>query len=136
MSKPRYDWWSYVKGMIRRYPVLAAEVADMKQTIVTAQISDMPHSTGTSDPTANAAMRQLSPINQREYDAVSSAIEYTRLLPDGVQRLKVIGLVLWGKSHTLAGAAIEVNVSEATVWRWHGEFIRLVASYFGLMDAC
>ena len=22
MSKPRYDWWSYVKGMIRRYPEL------------------------------------------------------------------------------------------------------------------
>ena len=20
MSKPRYDWWGYVKGMIRRYP--------------------------------------------------------------------------------------------------------------------
>lgn len=20
MSKPRYDWWSYAKGMIRRYP--------------------------------------------------------------------------------------------------------------------
>lgn len=25
MSRPRYDWWAYVKGMIRRYPSLCAE---------------------------------------------------------------------------------------------------------------
>lgn len=25
MSRPRYDWWPYVKGMIRRYPALAEQ---------------------------------------------------------------------------------------------------------------
>lgn len=28
MSKPRYDWWPYVKGMVRRYPALCREYAD------------------------------------------------------------------------------------------------------------
>lgn len=30
MSKPRYDWWGYVKGMIRRYPSLCAEYAEQE----------------------------------------------------------------------------------------------------------
>ena len=25
MSRPRYDWWSYVKAMIRRYPDAVTE---------------------------------------------------------------------------------------------------------------
>ena len=27
MSTPRYDWWPYVKGMIRRYPELCRQEA-------------------------------------------------------------------------------------------------------------
>jgi len=119
--------------MIRRYPALAAEYAELKQTGVTAQISGMPHGGGVSDPTARAALRQLSPINQREYDAVRRAIQTTRCCIDGGARLQVIRLVLWDKSHTIDGAAQVVHVSEPTAKRWHGDFIRLVASYFGLL---
>ena len=32
MSTPRYDWWPYVKGMIRRYPELRSRDADLHTT--------------------------------------------------------------------------------------------------------
>ena len=31
MSTPRYDWWPYVKGMIRRYPELCARQEELRR---------------------------------------------------------------------------------------------------------
>lgn len=42
MSTPRYDWWPYVKGMIRRYPELCHKEAALHDTTITANISGMP----------------------------------------------------------------------------------------------
>lgn len=42
MSKPRYDWWTYVKGMIRRYPALHAQYIALHETTITAQLTGMP----------------------------------------------------------------------------------------------
>ncbi len=134
MSKPRYDWWPYIKGMIRRYPALAAEYEELKQTKITTQFSGMPHGAGISDPTAAAALRQMSTVNQIEYSAVHNAIETTKTYRDGEARIKVIKLVYWDRTHRLVGAAMEVHSSEPTVIRWHGEFIRLVAQNFGLLE--
>jgi hypothetical protein len=134
MSNPRYDWWPYVKGMIRRYPALKERYDVLKQMTITAQLTGMPGSNNISKPTEDAALRLLPPINQKEFDAVHRAIETTKRYKNGDDRMKVIKLVLWDKSHTLAGAAIKIHCSEPTVWRWHSEFIRLTASYFGLLD--
>ena len=96
MSTPRYDWWPYAKGMIRRYP------------------------TGR--------------CTAKERKAVEAAIQETRLLPDGAERLKVVDLVLWRRTHLVAGAAMMVPCSERTAVRWHGDFIRLVGKKFGLWE--
>lgn len=134
MSKPRYDWWTYVKGMIRRYPALHTQYLALHEPTITAQLTGMPGGGAVSNPTATAALRELSPINQKEHDAVRKAIAKTRQYKDGQDRLTIIRLVFWDKSHTLSGAALEVLCSLPTAWRWHGEFIRLVANNFGLMD--
>ena len=42
MSTPRYDWWPYVKGMIRRYPELCRREADLHTTAVTPNYSGAP----------------------------------------------------------------------------------------------
>ncbi len=134
MSKPRYDWWSYVKGMIRRYPDLCAKAAELHETSVSPNLSGMPQGKGsTSDPTANAALRQLPEINQREMDAVQQALNQTKELSYGEERLKMIRMVFWDKTHTVCGAAIKLNVSETTAVHWHGQFIRTVAAHFGLL---
>ena len=134
MSKPRYDWWPYVKGMIRRYPALRAQYADLHSTSVTADYSGMPHCGGESRALEAVALRELPSTSQREYEAVRRAVEATERYRNGRDRLYIIKLVLWDKSHTLEGAALMVPCGAASAWRWHGEFIRLVAGNYGLLD--
>ena len=134
MSTPRYDWWSYVKGMIRRYPALTERYRDLHSLSMTADYSGMPRSGGDGRGLERVALRELPGTKQREYEAVRRAIEDTKRYRDGAERLKVIKLMYWGGSCTLAGAALAVPCAAATAKTWHGEFIRMVASHYGLMD--
>lgn len=102
MSKPRYDWWGYVKAIIRRYN---------------------PNDTG-----------ELTGVALRENEAVRAAVEQTERYPNGQERLAVIEMVFWKKTHTLEGAALMVPCSIRTAQEWHRQFIRLVARNFGLLD--
>ena len=133
MSNPRYDWWPYVKGMIRRYPALVQKQACLHDICITAKISGMPHGTGISNPTEQAALRDLPEINRREMQAVQGAIAQTERSVAGQDKMRVIQLVYWKRSHTLSGAAVELHCSEPTVKRWNGDFIRDVAKNFGLL---
>ncbi len=134
MSKPRYGWWSYAKDMIRRYPELSEEYADLHTMKITPKYSDEPRGTGLRRPLEDVAVRELPTNKQREYEAVRRAIETTEEYANGEERMAVVKLVLWSGSHTLEGAAVKLFRSMRTVAQWHGEFIRLVASYYGLMD--
>lgn len=80
------------------------------------------------------AVRELPSTQQREYEAVRRAVETTGRYRNGADRLKVVRLVLWERSRTLEGAAMAVPCSARHAKEWHGDFIRLVATYFGLMD--
>lgn len=134
MSTPRYDWWPYVKGMIRRYPELCAEQAELRKTQLSPAMTGMPHGRGkTTDPVADTALRELPEINLRELEAVRKAIEETRTMKNGEERLELVRLVFWKKTHTLEGAAMELHWSTRKLVEWHGEFIRCVAKYFGLL---
>lgn len=134
MSRPRYDWWSYVKGMIRRYPTLKEQYADLHSQSMTANYSGMPRSGGVSRGTETVAVRELPGTKQREYEAVRRAIEQTEQYSNGRERLKVIKLVFWDRSHTLEGAAMVVPCHYKTAQGWSNTFIRLVAKKYGLMD--
>ena len=134
MSRPRYAWWGYVKNMIRRYPALKQEYADLHSQSVTANYSGMPRSVGVSRGVEGLAIRELPSTKQREYEAVRRAVETTERYVNGRDRLKVIDMVLWKRSHTLEGAALMVPCASRTAAQWHGDFIRLVASFYGLMD--
>ena len=81
----------------------------------------------------DAALRELPEINRRELEAVQQAIEETRTLPNGKERLEMVRLVFWKKTHTLEGAAMKCHVSYVTARRWHGEFIKRTAQAFGLL---
>ena len=135
MSSPRYPWWSYVKAMIREYPELREKYADLHRQSVTANYSGMPRSGGAARGTEEIAIRELPSTKQREYEAVRRAILQTERYRNGWQRLAVIRMVLWERAYTLEGAAAQVPCGVATAWRWHGEFVRLVAENFGLLDA-
>ena len=135
MSTPRYDWWPYVKGMIRRYPELCRREADLHTTAVTPNYGGAPGGHGgRSDPVANAALRSLPEINRREMDAVRAAICTAESLPSGRERMELVKLYYWQRSHTIFGAANAIHVSEKTALRWNRELILQVAKNFGLLD--
>lgn len=76
----------------------------------------------------------LKGVEAREMEAVKQAMEDTRKLPDGEQRLKLVDIVFWKKTHTLEGAAMTLYISRRTAIRWHSDFIKLTAAKFGLDD--
>ena len=130
----RYDWWGYVKGMIRRYPALSAEHDALMEQGITVNYDAIGHSTEASRTVEEIAIRGLPTTHEREYWAVRHAIETTQKLNGGGLRLAIIDCVFFRGSHTLTGAAVKCHVSTRTARRYHTEFIRLVASYYGLMD--
>lgn len=134
MSNPRDGWWSYAKYMIRRYPQLKEEYNDLHSMKTTVGYADEPHSSEISRTLENAAIRELPHTKQREYVAVHRAIETTMRYRNGMDRLYIINLVHWKKSHTIEGAALTLPCHAQTAKQWNREFVRMVASYYGLMD--
>ena len=120
--------------MIRRYPALKLEYDDLHGQSVTASYSGMPHCGGAGRAVETLAIRELPTNSQREYEAVRRAIEQTERYQNGLQRLAIIRMVLWDRQYTLDGAALQIPCSWRTAAQWHGEFIRLVASNYGLLD--
>ena len=134
MSRPRYDWWPYAKGMIRRYPALRAELVELRTQTVTPGYSSLPGGSGAGRAVEMVAIRELPTTRQREYEAVRQAIEATERMAASRDRLKIIDLVFWKRSHTLEGAALTIPCSYMTARRYHSEFIMTVASMYGLLD--
>ena len=72
-------------------------------------------------------------MTKDELAAVKDAIEETEQMIDGSERIRLIDLVLWKRTHTLQGAALACYVSERTAQEWHRQFIRLVGQKRGLL---
>lgn len=134
MSRPHWPWWSYVKEMIRRYPERSAELDRLRTARITVNYSTMGHSGGVSRQTEQLALKDLPESTRREYQAVADALTALEARANGDEVLKMIRLVFWKRTHTLAGAALNIHVSESTARRWHREFIYLVAEKYGLYE--
>lgn len=59
MSRPRYDWWGYVKGMIRRYPALCRQYWDLHSQSVTALYGPQGGAGDDARKTERLAIREL-----------------------------------------------------------------------------
>ena len=128
MSKPRYGWWGYVKYMIRAYPGLKREYDDLHvQTITANMFGTGSGGGGVNRSLESIAMRELPEPKQRELDAVINTIRITERLRTGKERLKLIDMVFWKGTQTLAGAALALNISYDTAIDYHGDFIMLTA---------
>lgn len=76
----------------------------------------------------------LSGVEKREFEAVQAAVEATERMTGGQDRLKVIRLVHWDRTHQLPGAALLVPCRERTAYYWQREFFEMVARNRDLMD--
>lgn len=71
-----------------------------------------------------------SPLESRELEAVRCAVERTKAMKTGTERLKLVDMVFWQRSHNVVGAGMVLHVSEDTAIRWHSEFVKAVAREF------
>lgn len=132
MSSPRYRWWGFVRRMIRDYKGLKAEYEDLHDQSISADTSGMPKGGGNGRTVENLALRQLSPDDQKVYDAVNRAVEITQLLPDGDLKVAMIRFVYWGQGQRrVEDVPLVLPVSRRTAIRWHGDFVRLVGKCYG-----
>lgn len=69
-------------------------------------------------------------LERKELEAVRSAVEKTSVMSSGQERIALVQMVFWTRSHNVPGAAIALHISERTALRWHGDFIKLVATEF------
>ena len=133
MSKTKHKWWGYVKNVIREYPEMKREYADLHAQSITANMSAMPGGGDVKRVTENIALKEFPAPRQKEYDAVCNAISNIKKLKTGKEREKLVSMVFWKRSHTLAGAAMQLNISYDTAIDYHGDFIMLVAWHMGLV---
>ena len=132
ISKPRFDWWSQVIWSVRNYPNRKKEYEQLHSQSVTAGGGGAMGSEGVNRRTENIALRQLPPAKQNEYDAVTKALEITKMKPDGDKRIDLIRRMYWeGKKLRVTDVIMHVGIAEATGWRWHSEFIELVGVLIG-----
>lgn len=64
-------------------------------------------------------------------NAIDTALEETKQLPDGELRIKAIQKVYLDKTMTIEGVAIELNYSFRTMQRWLNSFVNLVGKKAG-----
>ena len=134
MSKPRYGWWSYAKYMARNYPILCRELEEKQSISTTANYSAGPRGSGEARGTEAAAMRQLSPVKMREYEAVLKAVEAAGSVPgNGHLRMKLVEMVYFKRTHTLEGVCQVLHISYGTAKNYNHDFLCCVAKNFGLL---
>lgn len=78
--------------------------------------------------------QKVSTVAEREDDAVQEALEATEHMTDGQNRLKLIRLIHWDRTHTLDGAALVIPCSRRTAAYWQREFFEMVARNRDLLD--
>ena len=131
MSKPRYRWWGYIRGVVRAYPELKKEYDELHRQSLTAGMSGMPSSVGISRGTEDIAVRELPATEQREYDAVKRAITMTQKMQNGKLRLEIIEQVFWRRAKNLQDAGNGVGYEYKTARNIQSTFLKVVGQEYG-----
>lgn len=77
--------------------------------------------------TENAALRQrLTAYEENVISAVEFMMKMQLAYPNAEERMKMIRLVHFKRTHTLEGAAMECHYSDRAVKRWNNEILTAV----------
>ena len=107
---------------LRVYPRLKRKQAEAAGQQITPEYGGVVVQHGASRTTEDAALRStLTADELRIIEAVEMAVAMQERQTNGAERLKMIRLVYWQRTHTLAGAAIECHYSVEALKRWANE---------------
>lgn len=120
------NWRQQARRALRAYPRLKAKEREIEQQI-TPVYGGATVQHGASRTTEDVALR--SRITDSEWNMISAvelALNMQKHYPNAAQRVKMVELVYFRGTHTIAGAAIECNYSEDALWRWNTEILTAV----------
>lgn len=127
-------WRERAIGMIKSYLWLKEELKELQSCSITPRLTGTPGGGGSGRKVENAALKELPKEESKQFNAVRQAIKCTKRRYDNAdERLKVIDLVYWTRSHDLQGAALKVGYSYDTVQEWHSEFIKMVDAFYSVL---
>ena len=131
MSKPKHSWHFIVLRVLRNYPELYKRREQLRSQSITASYSGVPGGGGVSRKTESTALRQLSPREESDLDAVLATIRTAGKWRDGETALRMIELVDWQQTHTIRGAEIALFLGEDTGKNLRSRFINELAKNMG-----
>lgn len=135
MSRYENDWWRNAVWAVRNFPARQAEYEEMHRQSLNQKLTGMPGGNGVGRTTESIALRQMAPMKQAEYDAVSKAVGITKRLPYGDKRIELIERMYWqGRKMNISQVVYQVGVADATGKRWHNRFIRTVGECLGYIS--
>ena len=125
------SWRSEAYGAIRRYPQHKRDMEELRAISITASANGSRSGSNVSRTTENAALRELPKNEQRELNAVSSAICTTMRYRNGEHHVRLIELMYWrGKANvSMITASYEIPIALITARAWHNDFVKLVDAY-------
>lgn len=113
--------------------MMAQRANEIKQQAVTPSYSGLPAGGALRRKTEIAALRELSPREQLELDAVMRAIEDLGRAPDGKEVLQVVELYHWRGIRNFETVADLAHMGRNTAKRRNAKFVYAVARYLGYL---
>ena len=128
MSRPKYWWYGNVVRTIRNYPALRQAKDALQAVSATANYSGMPEGSG-GRTTEESALRQLSPREESDLDAVGRALER---VSDEVRA--VVRLYHWKGVRNFETVGDLLHMSRNTAKRRNSRFVFEVARNMGYLE--
>jgi hypothetical protein len=131
MSKPAHSWYSIVLRVMRNYPELCARREQLREQSITTGYTGITARGGNSRKTETTALRQLSPREESDLEAVLKTIRTAERWPCGDTVLRMVELVDWKGTHTIRGAEFALFLGENTGKKLRSRFINELAKNMG-----
>ena len=127
---------SYVEWQLEHYHEDKKQLEEIKDAMmppITTSISGMPHGSGVSQPTEDAAMRMATNAYIQATERSVRAIEHTLCKCDSTSRT-LIDIVYWRRTMTVTGAAAKCCMSQMGAYKRINKVLTGIAFEMGLIN--
>lgn len=121
------SWRSEARAALRQYPKAKRRQNETGEMRITPAYNGMPGGGTASRTTEDVALAvKLTPHEENVISAVEFMMKMQMAYPNAQERMKMIRLVYFQRTHTLAGAALECHYSEDALKKWNSEIMAAV----------
>lgn len=121
------SWRSEARAALRQYPRAKRRQSETGEMRITPAYGGVPGGGAASRTTEDVALAvKLTPHEENVISAVEFMMKMQCAYPNAQERMKMIRLVYFQRTHTLAGAALECHYSEDALKKWNSEIMAAV----------